>query len=538
MPPRVFLSHVAEDVRLASSIAEHIKAAGVSVYTYEHDPQPGRSIADKIKRAIANSDAVVVLLTRNSQSSAYVQHEVGCAEGMGKPILPIASADYDFTHMAMLQGRECILFDHDDVDRSAQQLVKEVARIVAARIGDESSRRSQAYGRIANLASTKQIVPTREVPAPVSHPAGAFEIGQGAFLPLELARFKRAFLSGAARSSRQVKQFFLRYPKFLGLGGYVQLKADVTVDAGTGGRPYRVDFCRRMQGDDFWDFVIVAPPQTPVYVNREGQWRLSDEVISTAHQAQYYAGLLESNEPRRKFELTAGIMVSRPRTLLVCGRRCPDVDAVESRVQASRYQSVDVRTYDDIYSYARESSRTCVPIGARTSPTERGTTRRRRRSKPLSPETLFVGEHHQFVDAKGRIAIPVAFRKAMSSNSDACLVVMRGANNSIECHLAAEWNEHAKTWSRHLNLYEKEDVFLRRVWLPGASEVSMDQRGRIHMPKRLLDAAGVSRDATLLGMGSFFEVWSPVNLAAYMKAASKSYDEDLLRLRDESLGDQ
>jgi hypothetical protein len=127
MPPRVFLSHVAEDARLASSIAEHIKTAGVLVYSYEHDLQPGRSIADKIKRAIADSDALVVLLTRNSQYSAYVQHEVGCAEGMGKPILPLTTGDYDLAHMAMLVGRECIPLDPQLPDRSIMLLLQAIA---------------------------------------------------------------------------------------------------------------------------------------------------------------------------------------------------------------------------------------------------------------------------------------------------------------------------------------------------------------------------------------------------------------------------
>ena len=46
-----------------------------------------------------------------------------------------------------------------------------------------------------------------------------------------------------------------------------------------------------------------------------------------------------------------------------------------------------------------------------------------------------------------------------------------------------------------------------------ASDVDMDSAGRILIAPELREAAGVSRDVMLLGMGSHFEIWDAAKLA-------------------------
>ena len=80
MAYKIFLSHSGKDGAWIKYIAQRAAAIGVEAYLYEHDPQPGRSIAEKVKQAIAKTDALVVLLTRDGQASTYVQQEIGFAE--------------------------------------------------------------------------------------------------------------------------------------------------------------------------------------------------------------------------------------------------------------------------------------------------------------------------------------------------------------------------------------------------------------------------------------------------------------------------
>jgi MraZ protein len=54
----------------------------------------------------------------------------------------------------------------------------------------------------------------------------------------------------------------------------------------------------------------------------------------------------------------------------------------------------------------------------------------------------------------------------------------------------------------------------RRIFLGNAMDVEMDASGRVLVPPELRTAAGITRDAVLLGMGSFLELWDAQSYAA------------------------
>ena len=54
----------------------------------------------------------------------------------------------------------------------------------------------------------------------------------------------------------------------------------------------------------------------------------------------------------------------------------------------------------------------------------------------------------------------------------------------------------------------------RRIFLGNAMDVEMDASGRILVSPELRAAAGISRDAVLLGMGSYLELWDAQSYAA------------------------
>jgi hypothetical protein len=130
---RVFLSHSAADGQWVKWIKENANKIGIEVYLYEHDSQPGRQIADKVKQAIAASDALIVLLTPNSQFSAYVQQEIGFAEASGKLIIPLVQPDVQDRSLAMLQGREHVRFVPHDPTKALDSLLDYLQRLKKAK---------------------------------------------------------------------------------------------------------------------------------------------------------------------------------------------------------------------------------------------------------------------------------------------------------------------------------------------------------------------------------------------------------------------
>lgn len=109
MKPRVFLSHSSGDAEAVTMFREQAAAAGMTVYLAEHDVQPGESLAEKVRKAIRESDAMVVLLTNAGAASAYVHQEIGVAVEASKTVVPIVEAGVE--NLAMLGGVEYISFD-------------------------------------------------------------------------------------------------------------------------------------------------------------------------------------------------------------------------------------------------------------------------------------------------------------------------------------------------------------------------------------------------------------------------------------------
>jgi nucleoside 2-deoxyribosyltransferase len=130
---KVFLSHSTADRNWVEWIAQNAAELGVEVYLYEHDSQPGVPIAEKIKQAIQSSDALVVLLTGDSQSSSYVHQEIGFAEAKGKTIIPLVQPGVDEQRLSMLVGREYIPFDFHKPQEALSTLMNHLQKLKAAK---------------------------------------------------------------------------------------------------------------------------------------------------------------------------------------------------------------------------------------------------------------------------------------------------------------------------------------------------------------------------------------------------------------------
>ncbi|MBC7783530.1 MAG: toll/interleukin-1 receptor domain-containing protein [Burkholderiales bacterium] len=76
---RVFVSHASTDKWLATVICEKLEASGISTFRDDRDLAGGDDIPDEIRRAILNSDELLVLLTPDSVDRRWVLMEIGAA---------------------------------------------------------------------------------------------------------------------------------------------------------------------------------------------------------------------------------------------------------------------------------------------------------------------------------------------------------------------------------------------------------------------------------------------------------------------------
>jgi len=88
MSYRIFISFAMKDKDVADSFADEIKHTGAEIIGAEGIAESA-NIKNRLTEAMRKSDEIVVIITKNSANSAWVNYEVGAATALGKRITPI-----------------------------------------------------------------------------------------------------------------------------------------------------------------------------------------------------------------------------------------------------------------------------------------------------------------------------------------------------------------------------------------------------------------------------------------------------------------
>jgi MraZ protein len=124
--------------------------------------------------------------------------------------------------------------------------------------------------------------------------------------------------------------------------------------------------------------------------------------------------------------------------------------------------------------------------------------------------TIFTGEYDCKVDAKGRIMLPVAFRKQLGEADVYRFVIKNDPyTQSLELYTIDEWELHNRLIMNNINIFDDEHRQLIRDFRMGATEVECDPAYRILIPGRLLKLAEITTEALLSGNIGKIEIWSP-----------------------------
>jgi hypothetical protein len=125
---RVFASHSEPDRAIVHAIRDATRPFGITVYSYDQDPQAGESLREKLLYEIEESDVLVAILTRASISSPVVNQEIGAAVNDGKRVIPIVEKGVRTDRFSFLDGIEPEILDpehpHRTVARITNRLIK------------------------------------------------------------------------------------------------------------------------------------------------------------------------------------------------------------------------------------------------------------------------------------------------------------------------------------------------------------------------------------------------------------------------------
>ncbi|HYD80867.1 MAG TPA: division/cell wall cluster transcriptional repressor MraZ [Paucimonas sp.] len=122
---------------------------------------------------------------------------------------------------------------------------------------------------------------------------------------------------------------------------------------------------------------------------------------------------------------------------------------------------------------------------------------------------MFQGASALNLDAKGRMSVPAKHRDALMIQCDGRVTLTKHPHGCLLFFPRPVWENHREqiaAWPMSARAWQ-------RIFLGNASDVEMDSAGRILIAPELRNAAGLSRDVMLLGMGSHFEIWDAAKLA-------------------------
>ena len=121
----------------------------------------------------------------------------------------------------------------------------------------------------------------------------------------------------------------------------------------------------------------------------------------------------------------------------------------------------------------------------------------------------FIGDYTCKVDAKGRIILPMAFKKQMPADAQDHFVVRKDIfENCLVLYSIEDWNRQLDKIRKRMNTYNREHNMFLRNFFKGTAELSLDNNNRLLVPKRLMDLIGAERDVVLAGQDGRIEIWA------------------------------
>lgn len=113
-----------------------------------------------------------------------------------------------------------------------------------------------------------------------------------------------------------------------------------------------------------------------------------------------------------------------------------------------------------------------------------------------------MGSYNHKVDSKGRTVLPARIRSELGES----VVATIGIDSCIALYPLTRWEE-LLLKLKDLSSFKRKARDFRRVLLSMATELGIDNSGRVLLPSLLREYASVNQDVTLIGAEDHVEIW-------------------------------
>jgi len=133
---------------------------------------------------------------------------------------------------------------------------------------------------------------------------------------------------------------------------------------------------------------------------------------------------------------------------------------------------------------------------------------------------ILVGEFDFTLDAKNRIAVPARLRPAFAGG----IYVTTFHERCLAGFAPDEFRQHLDEQTQQTSPLSSKRRALQRFAAAGAVYQELDAQGRITLPGRHLEYAGIGREATVIGVQDHIEIWDRATWAEYLTHLEEEAD--------------
>jgi MraZ protein len=121
----------------------------------------------------------------------------------------------------------------------------------------------------------------------------------------------------------------------------------------------------------------------------------------------------------------------------------------------------------------------------------------------------FTGTIDAKTDEKGRVFVPSIFRKVLRDEGEEALVLRRDIfENCLVLFPKRVWDAHVDEVRARTNFFDREQRQALRLFTADAENITLDSGGRMLIPRRYMEHAGIKNEVRFIGIDDKIEIWS------------------------------
>lgn len=136
---------------------------------------------------------------------------------------------------------------------------------------------------------------------------------------------------------------------------------------------------------------------------------------------------------------------------------------------------------------------------------------------------MFLGTTDHNLDAKGRVILPTHFREELGES----FYITMGFNRCVQALSEAQFD---RLRDQIRQLPADKALSLQYLLISPAKLVTPNSQGRVSIPQKLREDAGLNGEVTVVGMDTRVEIWDKATFTVFMEQQKQSSVKEALEL--------